>query len=144
MAQGDPRNARMPKVPAPCNVPTVQPKVAIAPRMPAVPAPGGGNHGTAQPKMAGARPPTPPAAILQAKMGRAPSSVIQCKGCLVCGHKHGAADCPTLVADGVDASGKAKYKACGCKSHSSKFDSGAKFNPGQGKRDRMLASKSAK
>ena len=72
-------------------------------------------------------------------MGSPGGGVIQLKpACLVCGHKHGASNCAVLVPDGVDAKGKAKYKKCGCKSHSSKFDSGAKFNSGSGKRGRMI------
>jgi hypothetical protein len=74
-------------------------------------------------------------------MGGPQAGVVQMKkACLVCGHKHGASDCTTLVDDGVDGKGNKKYKKCGCKSHSSKFDSGAKFNPGSGKRGRMLES----
>ncbi len=48
--------------------------------------------------------------------------------CMVCGHIHNT-PCKKKKADGT---------VCGCLSHSSKFDKGAKFNPGSGKRGRMI------
>ena len=68
------------------------------------------------------------------------ASVVQAKGnkCIVCGHKHGSSKCTVVTA--MDAKGKA-ISWCGCKSHSSKWDSGSKANPGSGKRARMLAAR---
>lgn len=75
-------------------------------------------------------------AVVQPKSLARPSTVIQCKNCLSCPHKAHKKDCTVLVAT---ASGGTK--ACGCKSHSIKFDKSQKFNPGGGKRERMLANK---
>ena len=72
--------------------------------------------------------------VLQPKVGR--PTVIQLKKCVSCPHKAHAGTCTVQV----DAGG-GKTKACGCKSHSIKFDSGQKINPGGGRRARMLEAK---
>ncbi len=89
--------------------------------------------------------PTAPAAAVQAKQAgqnavqpKMGANVVQLKkACNLCGHKHGATDCTTQIwiDDTNHSLGK---KACGCKSHSSKHDSGAKFNHGSGRRARRL------
>jgi hypothetical protein len=77
------------------------------------------------------------ARVIQPKSGaRTTSSVIQCKNCVSCLHKAHAKTCTVQVA--VAGGGT---KACGCKSHSIKFDKSQNFNPGGGKRERMLANK---
>lgn len=53
------------------------------------------------------------------------AKVRQLRSCKVCGHKESEHK-------------KGRCRICGCMSHSSKHDSGGKFNPGSGKRDRML------
>lgn len=55
------------------------------------------------------------------------AKVRQLRSCKVCGHKESDHK-------------KGRCKICGCMSHSSKHDSGGKFNPGAGKRERMLES----
>jgi hypothetical protein len=75
-------------------------------------------------------------AVVQPKSGARSSTVIQCKNCVSCLHKAHEKDCTVQVA-AADGS----TKACGCKSHSIKFDKSQKFNPGGGKRERMLANK---
>jgi len=72
--------------------------------------------------------------VLQPKVGK--PTVIQLKKCVSCPHKAHAGTCTVQV----DA-GAGKTKACGCKSHSIKFDSGQKINPGGGRRARMLEAK---
>jgi hypothetical protein len=142
-------------------VSTIQPKLAAPPQVkrppqsPPVYQPQN-SHKVLQPKAAQidtqARLPTvapaayrPQLKVLQAKSAGQSPNVIQLKGaCLVCKHKHGASECPTLIQDGTDEKGAKKYRKCGCKSHSSKFDSGSKFNPGSNKRERMLANKGSK
>ncbi len=58
---------------------------------------------------------------------RAGAAVVQAAGkCKQCGHKHGAATCKVKDKNG---------KKCGCKSHSSKWDSGSK-SYGDSKRER--------
>jgi hypothetical protein len=83
----------------------------------------------------------PPAAQAPTPRGAAPAQaklaggVIQAKvqPCLVCGHRHGNKKCTVLVGT----------KPCGCVSHSYKHDSGGKFDPGSGKRERMLAARAS-
>lgn len=53
------------------------------------------------------------------------AKVRQLRSCKVCGHK-----------ESEHKNGRCRI--CGCMSHSSKHDSGGKFNPGAGKRERML------
>jgi hypothetical protein len=74
--------------------------------------------------------------VLQPKFGARPSTVIQLKNCLSCHHTAHTKACKVQV-----AAANGKTKKCGCKSHSIKFDSGQKFNPKGGKRERMLANK---
>jgi len=52
--------------------------------------------------------------------------------CTECGHKHGSVKCKVKVQRG------GRQEECGCTSHSGKFDTGGKFNPGSGKHARML------
>lgn len=103
--------------------------------------------GTMQPKSAqSARPPVGAHPGMMATSRLAASTnispkdapVVQAKGnkCIVCGHKHGSSTC--TVATGWDSKGKANAW-CGCKSHSSHWGKGSKFNPGSGKRARQIA-----
>lgn len=65
----------------------------------------------------------------QLKQEPVQAKVIQkAKKCQVCNHKHGNDRCRVKV----------RGKECGCTSHSYKFDSGGKFNPGAGRRARFL------
>jgi hypothetical protein len=77
-------------------------------------------------------PTTPPAHV------QMNASTVQAKGnkCIVCGHRHGSSRCTVVTAR--DAKGKAA-SWCGCRSHSSKWDSGSRVNPGSGRRARILA-----
>jgi hypothetical protein len=75
-------------------------------------------------------------AVVQPKSLARPSTVIQCKNCVSCLHKAHAKTCTVQVPKAGGGT-----QACGCKSHSIKFDKSQKFNPGGGKRERMLANK---
>jgi hypothetical protein len=116
---------------APHVVRAVQAKVPAAPGIQAKPLPAAKPHAVAPHVAAAAavRPDT-----LQAK----PFSVgvVQTKTCAACHHdnKHGKNGCTRVLADG---------SVCGCKSHSQHWGKGSKkdFNPGGGKRGRMLDAK---
>lgn len=67
-------------------------------------------------------------------------SPVQLAKCLVCAHEHGSSTCKARV---PDPNKKGKTKKCGCKSHSSHWGKGAKFNPGSGRRARRLAARTS-
>ncbi len=128
----------------------VQPKMARAPQTSALPpAPPvyrpGSRVNAVQPKNAqGASPVLQPAKGPSATApARIPTNagVVQAKGnkCIICNHRHGSSRCTVVTAR--NAQGKAT-SWCGCMSHSSKWDSGSKFNHGSGRRARRLAARS--
>lgn len=125
----------------------VQPKIAIASHAKKQPAAPPAYRPQPAPKAmqlkmaGGSQQHQPLTAVVQPKSGARPSTVIQCKNCVSCLHKAHAKDCTVQVpvAGASASSAAAATRACGCKSHSIKFDKSQKFNPGGGKHARMLA-----